>query len=226
MPHPHRRLVHLVLALGLAAALAPWSGCSSVRALHSAAKPTPAWVPTNFSGVPHLPSTLRRVVILPVAPAAGIPAHATDAFDVIVVSELQRTARFEVVVADPAAMVRLCDRRSVLSVDALPPGFLSLVAREYDAEAVMFIDISALSPYEPIALGFRAKLVGVDGSMLWAFDTLFSTGDPAIAEAARRHDRKQHPAMGPGDLSLTVLQSPARLADFAAATAFSTLPPR
>jgi hypothetical protein len=222
----HRWFPRSLLGVSLAAALWLANGCASVDSVQKLTKRDPIFVPKNFTGVPRLPATLRRVVLLPVAGAAGVSVDALASFDAVMAAELQRTARFEVVTADPAALLGLCDRPRLLSVDALPPGFLSLLAREYDAEAVMFVDVTALSPYQPLSVGLRAKLAGADGTILWAFDTLFTTSDPAVANAARRHDRARHPTADPGDLSYTVLRSPARLADYAATTAFATLPPR
>lgn len=216
----------IVLTVLSAAALGLASGCASTGSRHREAKHDTAFVPTNFTGVPRLPATLRRVVLLPVGGAAGVSDETLASFDPIMAAELQRTARFEVVTADPAALIRLCDRPRLLSVDALPPGFLSMLAREYDAEAVMFVDITALSPYQPLALGLRAKLAATDGTILWAFDTLFATSDPAVAKAARSHDQEQHQSGDLGDVSYTVLRSPARFAAYAAAAAFATLPPR
>lgn len=167
----------VLTVLGVAALLFA-GGCASVGSRHRAAKRDTVFVPANFTGVPRLPATLRRVVLLPVGGTAGVPAEALASFDPVMAVELQRTARFEVVIADSAALVRLCDRPRVLSVDALPPGFLSLLAREYDADAVMFVDITALSSYQPLSLGLRAKLAATDGTILWAFDTLFATSDP------------------------------------------------
>ena len=215
-----------LLGVGLIAALWLASGCASVDSLHQRAKGDSAYVPKNFTGVPRLPATLRRVVLLPVGGAVGVSIDSLASFDPLMAAELQRTARFEVVTVGPEALVRLCDRPRVLSVDALPPGFLSSLVREYDAEAVMFVDVTALSPYPPVSIGLRAKLATADGTILWAFDTLFTTSDPAIANAARRHEKEQHPTGDAGDLSYTVLRSPARFADYAAAAAFATLPPR
>ena len=226
MIHYHRWFSPTLLGAGLVVALWLAGGCATVDSLHRQTKRDPVFIPKNFTGVPRLPATLRRVVLLPVAGAAGVSIDALTSFDAVTAAELQRTARFEVVTVDSAALLRLCDRPRLLSVDALPAGFLSLLAREYDAEAVMFIDVTALSPYQPLALGLRAKLAAIDGTILWAFDTLFSTSDPAVVTSARRHDRERHPASDPGDLSYTVLRSPARFADYAATAAFATLPPR
>jgi hypothetical protein len=209
-----------LLALGFA------GGCAVASSMIDPVVIGPFFEPKNFSGVPRLPATLRRVVLLPVAGTPNVTVETLASFDPVMVAELQHVARFEVVVADPSALERLCDHQRLLSSDTLPGQFLPQLSREYGADAVMFVDVTAVSTYQPLVLGLRAKLASTDGTILWAFDTLFAAGDPSVANAARRHDRQRHPASDPGDMSYTVLRSPARFADYAAAAAFATLPPR
>jgi hypothetical protein len=215
----------ILAALGVAA-LGLAGGCTTTGALIDPIEIGPFFEAKNFTGVPRLPAKLQRVVLLPVAGAPGVPNEAMASFDQVVLAELQHAARFEVVVADPIALNRLFDRPRLLSSEALPQNFLSLLSREYGADGVMFVDITSLYSYQPLVIGLRAKLATTSGTILWAFDTLFSAGNPAVANSARRHDRQRQPATNPGDMSYTVLRSPMRFADYAAATAFATLPPR
>jgi hypothetical protein len=222
-PNPFARAILTllgVLVLGLA------SGCTITRVLTDPVVRGPFFDVQNFTGVPRLPGTLRRVVLLPVAGTPGLNGDTLASFDPVVLAELQHVSRFEVVVAEPAALARLCDRPRLLSSDALPPDFLAVMSREYGADAILFVDVTALSTYEPLVLGFRMKLASNDGNILWASDTLFAASDPSVANAARRHDRLRHISTDPGDTSYTVLRSPARFADYAAAAMFVTLPPR
>ncbi len=215
----------MLAALGVAILGLSW-GCTGSRPLIDPVVLGPFFTPKNFSGVPRLPAKLQRVVLLPVAGVPGAPVEALASFDRVVLAELEHQARFEVVVADPAALMRLFGRPRLLSSEVLPADFLSVLGREFGADGVMFVDITSYSPYQPLVLGFRAKLAATNGAILWAFDTLFSTGDPTVANAARRHDRKRQPSSEPGDTSFTVLRSPMRFADYAADAAFATLPPR
>ena len=215
----------VIAALGLAA-LGLAGGCAVASSLTDPVARGPFFEVKNFTGVSRLPAPLRRVVLLPVAGTAGVPVETLASFDQVMLAELQHVSRFEVVVADPTAMERLFARQRLLSSDTLPPEFLSLISREFGADGVMFVDVTALSAYQPLVLGLRIKLASADGTILWAFDTLFSAGDPGVANAARRHDRQRHPSADPGDTSYTILRSPARFADYAAAAAFATLPPR
>jgi hypothetical protein len=222
----HSSFARAILAVLSLAALGLAGGCATTSSIIDPVTFGPFFKARNFTGVPRLPARLQRVVLLPVAGTPGTPIEALNSFDQVMLAELQHQARFEVVVADPVALTRLCGRQRLLSSEALPPDFLSVLGREYGADGVMFVDITGFSAYQPLVLGLRAKLASTNGTILWAFDTLFSTSDPAVANSARRHDRQRHPSSDPGDMSFTALRSPLRFADYAAATAFETLPPR
>jgi hypothetical protein len=224
---PHRRSGAAIALVALGAAvLALAGGCEVTKAMIDPVNIGPFFEVKNSTGVARLPATLRRVVLLPVAGTPDVPVDTLASFDPVMLAELQRKSRFEVVVADPSALERLCDHQRLLSSDTLPAQFLAVMSREYGADGVMFIDVTAVSTYQPLVLGLRAKLAATDGTILWAFDTLFTASEPAVANAARRYDRQRHASSDPGDTSYTVLRSPARFADYAAAAAFATLPPR
>ncbi len=211
----------------LAALLLFAGGCNNAGNPTDPSVRGPFFAPRNYTGVAQLPATLRRVVLLPTGGAPGVPVETLASLDLIMASELQQQARFEVVTIDAAALFRSCGQARFLSSDLLPANLLEVVTRQFDADAVMFVDVTSLSAYPPLTIGFRAKLVALPrGSILWSFDQLFSAGEPSIANGARRHDRRRNPSADGGDLSYTVLQSPARFGDYVAATAFATLPPR
>ena len=100
MIHYHRWFSPTLLGAGLVVALWLAGGCATVDSLHRQTKRDPVFIPKNFTGVPRLPATLRRVVLLPVAGAAGVSIDALTSFDAVTAAELQRTARFEVVTVD------------------------------------------------------------------------------------------------------------------------------
>jgi hypothetical protein len=108
----------------------------------------------------------------------------------------------------------------------LPRDFMTVLRREYAVDAVLFVDLTALSPYRPIIIGVRAKLATVEGvHLLWNFDTVFSSADPAVANSARRHFLRADTTGVPADLSSSALQSPSRFGSYVAAATFATLPP-
>ena len=202
------------------------AGCQTPSEFDSA-RSGPFFAPNNFQAVARLPVEIRRVVVLPVADDGRIPEDTLDNLDTVLQTSLGRAQRFELVPLSRPVCARLAGARAIRSVDALPHDFLTRLIADYAADAVLFVDVTSYSPYPPLALGLRAKLVRTDnGSILWSFDTIFSATDPAVANAARRHWLDTAPAGTPADFSVTALQSPQRFAAYAASAAFATLPPR
>ncbi len=201
------------------------AGCQT-PAFDDPARIGPFFQPVNHAGDPALDPTLRRVVLLPVCGGALADGETAASMDGIFATELQRQNRFEVVVLTRAEARRRFGADEFSSVSALPPGFLARLKREFAADAVLWIDVTAYRAYRPLALGVRAKLATVEQTRLvWTFDTVFSADDPAVANAARQHFVDQTHTAVPADLTRSALQSPRRFATYVAAATFATLPP-
>lgn len=189
----------------------------------------PFYVPDNVRKVERLPETVRRVALLPAGTDdAKLNDETLAAFDRVFAATLTRSARFEVVPLSRDAFARITRRRSLVSTAMLPADFVARVVHDTGADAIVFVDVTACSPYTPLALGLRIRLVDAKtGSALWNFDNLFSAAEPAVANSARAHALARTGATGtPVDLSHSVLQNPLIFADYASAAAWSTLPPR
>jgi hypothetical protein len=218
-----------VLALSLAALLAG-SGCSTLAA-KSASKKKKEAAPAarNFVGDKRMPASLRRVVLIPVYGGDAAPAESAAALDSVFATELDRQMRFEVVTLSREECQRRFNADSLSSAGALPAGFLEEIGRDYAAQGVLFVDLTAYHPLRPIALGVRAKLALVDGGRLvWSIDEVYSAESPAVVEGLRKFyastggDRGEVPA----NLPEAALISPSRFGAYAANSAFQTLPPR
>lgn len=208
-----------LLILGTTLAVMAGAGCSTSRVSVNGIQPAP-FVPANHAGVDQLPDTVRRVIFLP---ASG----GTDALDQVLIAAVQRRNRFEVVPLSRLECMRRFRREEFSSVAALPPGFFATLKREFDADAVLFIDVTAERSYRPLVLGLRGKLATIeDVRLLWTFDNVYSLADPAVAVAARRHYLAGEGASEVADRSAAILQSPRRFAAYAADSTFATLPPR
>jgi hypothetical protein len=208
-----------------AALLVAAAGCQS-PAVADPARAGPFFQPVNHAGDLALPPTLRRVVLLPVAGGGLADGEAVAALDAIFGTELQRQNRFEVVVLDRRECRRRFGAEEFSSSAALPRDFLPKIRREFAADAVLWVDVTAYRSFRPLTLGVRAKLATVtETRLLWTFDTIFSANDPLVANAARHHfiDQTQSPV--PADLTPAVLQSPSKFATYVAAATFATLPP-
>jgi hypothetical protein len=148
------------------------------------------------------------------------------ALDAVIVAALQGENRFEVVPFPRQEVQRRYHRVELSSASALPHGLLGQLREDLAVDAVLFVDLTVFSAYRPLRIGLRAKLAATEGSrLIWSFDDTFAADDPAVANSARRHVLTGDRSAVPVDLSPGVLQSPARFAEYAAATMFSTLPP-
>lgn len=201
-------------------------GCSELPK-SDPAKAGPFFTPVNATRLGRLPAEVRRVVLLPAYGSSQMTEESLDRIDQAVAEELNRTGRFETAVASREQFSRLFGARALSSIEALPHDALAKLAKTYGADAVLFTDVTAFSPYPPLVLGLRMKLAQVsDQQILWAADNVFSASDPGVANSARRHALKLGTDRGPGDLSHTILQNPSRFASYAAAATFETLPGR
>ena len=186
----------------------------------------PAFVPTNHGGDAKVPPGIRRVVVLPVAGSTVATPESVSALDPVIINALQQQNRFEVVPLTREECRRFFLSDEISSVSAIPANFMTVMRREYAADAVMFVDLTVYRAYHPLDLGFRAKLATVGNShLVWTFDTIFSADDPAVVESASRYLANRDQGGLPTGLSPVVLQSPRRFATYAAAAMFATLPP-
>jgi len=186
----------------------------------------PAFEPTNYSSIGEIPSALRRVAVLPLHSDAWESAQ-TAAVEVSFSTELAKFERFETVAISRAQMREEFGAETVVSSAALPADVLERLRAAHGADAVLFQDLTHFSPYQPIVIGVRAKLVStIDGSVLWSFDALFDGAQPSVAVAARDYHLQQGRPAHPLDNSSSIMQSPSRFAKYVAHAVFGTLPPR
>lgn len=191
---------------------------------HDPARVGPFFAPANYVGEPSL-GGVRRVVVLPVWGGHVAPVETVAELDAIVVTALQQSQRFEVVSLSREDSRRRFGAEAFSSASALPHDLLATLRREFAAEAVLLVDLTAFSAYRPLELGLRAKLAAIDGSrLIWTFDTLFSAKDPTVANAARQHFLEADKRV-PADMTHSALQSPSRFATYVSTAMFATLPP-
>lgn len=206
------------------------AGCDTLPlAKPDGARTGPFYAPTNVRAAAHLPETVRRIVLLPCGAAdPHITENTLRDLDRILATGLSRSARAEISTLNRETLARIAGQPNVLSTALLPADFVARVAAQTGADAVLFVDVTAYSPYPPLVLGLRARLVETKNSeSLWNFDNIVSTADPSVVNSARaRALNSTHNSATPGDRSHTVLQNPPAFADFVAETIWATLPPR
>jgi hypothetical protein len=213
-----------VRVLVLGAVLLPAAGCMS-PAYNDPSRLGPFYTPINHVGSANL-GGIHRVVVLPIWGGALAPVEMTAELDPVFAAALQRENRFEVVSFPREECLRRFHTEALSMTAALPHDLLPMLRREFAADAVLFIDLTAYSAYRPLAIGMRAKLAMLDDSRLvWSFDDAFSAQNPAVANSARHYYLEGRGSVVPADLTPAVLQSPGRFAAYAASAMFATLPP-
>jgi len=209
---------------GLGALLVMLMGCAT-PAINDPSRTGPFFTPVNFHGQPST-SGLRRIVLLPICGGPLVSQEILSSFDAVFAEALQRENRFEIVTLSRENCLRRFRLAEFASTAELPADFLVSLQRDFAAEGVLFVDITAFRAYRPLTLGLRAKLAPITGKeLVWSFDEIFSAANPAVANSARRHVLTGDRGDVPADLSPAVLQTPVRFADYAATAMFKTLPP-
>lgn len=222
---PPRLRSFLALIGGLVFA-SGFTGCMTPP-VDDSARVGPFFKATNFRADAKLSANIRRVVLLPLAGGAVASAESAASLDPVFRTELQRRNRFEIVTLTRADCLRLFQAEEFSSVGVLPADLMSRLRREFDADAVLMIDLTVFKAYRPLALGVRAKLATLEGDvrLLWSFDNVYSASEGPVANSARAHFIESDRGGVPADMTPSVLQSPSRFASYVAADMFATLPP-
>ncbi len=160
-------------------------GCAHKRQQKQAAalmQATPApyqqFVAQNFDW-----SSVQRVVLMPLANQTAYP-KATEELQANLAAELQRTGRFDIVVAtrdDPGARAQDIFRGG--QFDELE---LLRVAREYQAQAVLFGNLTQYHPYSPPRVGLSLLMVSpAEGVAIASSDGVWDAREATTAAQAQ-----------------------------------------
>jgi hypothetical protein len=185
------------------------------------------FTPVNFNGDAHMPLTMKRVVLLPVAGGDVTSPETAAELDSVFATALGHQMRFEVVTLSRDECLRRFGREAISSASALPPDLLKILGHDFGAQGVLFVDLTAFEAYRPLELGVRAKLAFVaDSRLVWSFDEVFSADNPVIANSVTRYYSSNSPTDIPMDNSSAAFISPNKFAAYVADTVFKTLPHR
>ena len=167
---------------------------------------------------------MRRVAVLPVH-NEGYSGEYLRSIDSEFSGELIKRALFEVVPVGRQQLESVIGMRQLASVEVLPSNLLLKLREHLGVDGVLFIDLTQFSPYQPVSMGVRMKLVDVStGQIRWAYDSLFDASNPAVAQSARRHQINASESVRPipGDGG-SVLLSPTLFSKYVAAQSFRGL---
>lgn len=186
--------------------------------------------PDNVFAYPtKLALDFRRVAVLPLAAGKldGDQPDGCAALTPILLEQLTKTKRFEVVSVDADSLRHGTGRAAWTGTEALPADFLGFLHREYGCDGVLFGELTIYRAYAPMAIGWRLKLVDVhSGQILWAVDEVFDDAAPAVHRAAQRFEAKGPSwPFGHGQNWLAA-NSPRQFGRYSVAALLATLPER
>lgn len=225
-PDPRRILA--VLALGGLGLLAG-GGCASFLEQQALVSGPEHQLKNTFRGGERLPRELKRVIVLPLTVEKREPAAESgrEAMEAILLTELAKTGKFEVVPLAPPLLRESTGRTEWTTLDRFPTNFFQRLRETTGGDAVLFVHLTEYQPYPPMAIGWRVQLLDLDEARVWwAADEVFDTKDPVVANSARRYHQSH--AAKPANLtdSGEVLNSPRRFANYTASALVATCPVR
>ena len=189
-----------------------------------------AYVPENFHRqAPRLPENCRRVAVLPLTCniSQSEAATASEVLEPIVLEEIGKTKRFEVLPVPPEKLRQWTGRLSWAAEDTLPAVFFDTLRRELACDAVLFVRVTQFQAYPPLAIGWRFKLVDCKNSeAIWSIDEVFDAANTSVVNAARIYQQRLEPPISHLAASDGILVSPRRFARYSADAVLSTLPAR
>lgn len=219
-----------VLALTLSLAVAATSCATGPDGSLWGGGMGPEYKPANvYVASKQLPPTLKRVAVLPLAvnPRLADREAIQQSLSPILLAELAKTGRFEMVSVSPATLVQLSGRGEWRTTDPFPTNLVAQIREATACDAVLFPEVTDYRPYPPVAVGWKVQLLDPDTLQAWwAVDELFDASDPAVANSARRY----HLAHTAQPRTMTdareVLNSPVRFGRYAASVVAETCPSR
>jgi hypothetical protein len=176
-----------------------------------------------------LPKNIRRVVVLPLAcDDNDINLNEGRAqLEPVLVSELIKTKKFEVVSSDSAFLKDRTSRADWSGEEILPQELFALLRENSGCDAVLFSRLTVFRAYPPLAVGWRIRLVDVQTrKTIWAADEVFDGGEAAVENGARRHQLTEDRSPWGAPNEWFVQNSPSKFGQYTAARLLATLPPR
>ncbi|MFO1487719.1 MAG: hypothetical protein U1F65_04505 [Verrucomicrobiota bacterium] len=181
----------------------------------------------TFAYPPTLPMNLQRVAILPlsVEETRGDLPDGCDTLNPILLQELAKLKKFEVVAVNREDLRRRMGRAGWTGAEVLPADFFASLQRTYGCDAVLFCQLTVFQTYAPLAVGWRFKMVDVrTRQILWAADEVCDAGQPSVLKAATRYQVCNFKG-GEAD-GWSIRNSPRQFGQYAAARLLATLPAR
>jgi len=194
----------------------------------SPVQPKSVYHPGSLFSAPSWPSSVRRVVVLPVACGlTDLPADYFSAHDSIWRSALQASHRAEFVFLPRTELARLIGKTSFSTSENLPAYFWEKLVAHTGADAVVFLEVTQFSPYGTIEIGFRARITEIHSRVtIWAAEDVIQFDAVSVSQVLKdglnRKDSRSPIASEVSGVRLT----PSRAVSYISLDLAQTLPPR
>jgi hypothetical protein len=191
---------------------------------------TPSYEPSNVHrDEAMLPSYIKRVAVLPLTTLTDEAAmdFGRDSLWPVLLNELGRSRQFELVAVPPEELRLLTGRSGWSGEEKLPGDFFEKLKDKLGVDAVLFSRLTHYRAYEPLAVGWRLKLLDAEvPRILWAVDEVFDARVAEVAAAARRYVRQHPESISSQQDSHSVLLSPRQFGQYTASAVVGTMPGR
>lgn len=191
---------------------------------------TPGYRPENVFLYAHaLSPDLKCVAVLPLACEDRRPdlQDGCEALNPVFQAELIKTRKFEVVGVSPEVLRNCTGRMAWTGTEVLPQEFFDSLREVSGCDAVLLCQLTAFRAYEPLAVGWRMRLVDArTGQTLWAVDELFDAGHPSGLNGARHYQWAELQGSYNDSGRWLMRNSPREFGQYAAAQVLATLPKR
>lgn len=179
---------------------------------------------TNYYVANPLPTGIRRVAVMPLVRPEMVET-ADDVFQAVVDANLLKTGKFEAVRVSATTLRGWTGKAQWRPDEQLPADLFPKLQKETGCDAVMFVQITSLKSYPPLAIGWRLRLVSAkDQSTIWAADEWFDTEEAKVVAPLKQNTLQTLFSEDPNGKNWKKLNSPRLFAEFSLNQVLSTLP--
>lgn len=209
-------------------------GCQTVEDWTDGSVQGPFHQSNNFNlPAGEWPADIQLVAVMPLVGSHGndLAQRGAELLQPVFTEELSKFTLFETITITPDKLQALLGVNEVRPLDPLPHQFQKIIASldksnpdRKVCHAVLFCELTRYNPYPPLSMGWKFRIFDLKtGQTIWAFDEVFDTGNPNVANSARRYMRENKLTSMSIFRDTRVMDSPRALAGYSLAAALATM---